>query len=48
MDESPRWLFMHNCYKEAEAILRKIAAINHTELPDEFDVTSIQKVLYLF
>ncbi|ELU09061.1 hypothetical protein CAPTEDRAFT_121679 [Capitella teleta] len=44
IDESPRWLLVKERYEDAEVVLRKIAAINGRELPDDFDIGMIRKV----
>ncbi|KAF6017638.1 Orct [Bugula neritina] len=39
--ESPRWLILKRKYKEAESILRRIAALNKCPLTDDFTVESL-------
>ena len=36
--ESPRWLYSKNKEEQAEVIVRKMAKINHAELPEKLRI----------
>jgi hypothetical protein len=44
LDESPRWLLVKERYDEAEIVIRKMATVNGSQLPVDFNIHCIQKV----
>ena len=48
MFESPRWLLLKGKVDKAEVIVRQIAAINNKELPDDFNLKSVEIVSLIY
>ena len=47
MDESARWLITRGKFKRAEKIIRKMAAVNQTEVPEDL-LKRVEKVFNMF
>lgn len=43
IDESPRWLISQGKYEKADKIIRKIAAINQKDIPDNLKLDEMPK-----
>ncbi len=46
--ESPRWLYLQNRRKEADAVVRKMAKWNKVELPEGFEIVKEVGTFLLF